>query len=258
MLVAHNNDNNLLQDLIIYWTNRAKGYSQTNQDELATDKRKIWQKLILNHAPNKNKLRILDIGTGPGFLAITLALAGHEVTAVDVTQAMIDQAKDNASQYRVKVNFVLSDVHCLPFDDNHFDLIVLRNVTWNLSNPTVAYQEWFRVLNSQGKLLNFDANWYLFLFNKDLYSQYMQDRQNTMNYGIEDHYRQTNTQEMERIAKLLPLSKEIRPEWDMNILQSIGYKNIHIHNDISKIVWDEIEQINYHSTPMFLIAAEKQ
>ncbi|PXZ04899.1 SAM-dependent methyltransferase [Gilliamella apicola] len=258
MLVANNNDDNLLQDLIIYWTNRAKGYSQTNQDELATDKRKIWQKLILNHAPNKNKLRILDIGTGPGFLAITLALAGHEVTAVDVTQAMIDQAKDNASQYRVKVNFVLSDVHCLPFDDNHFDLIVLRNVTWNLSNPTVAYQEWFRVLNSQGKLLNFDANWYLFLFNKDLYSQYMQDRQNTMNYGIEDHYRQTNTQEMERIAKLLPLSKEIRPEWDMNILQSIGYKNIHIHNDISKIVWDEIEQINYHSTPMFLIAAEKQ
>lgn len=258
MLVANNNDDNLLQDLIIYWTNRAKGYSQTNQDELATDKRKIWQKLILNHAPNKNKLRILDIGTGPGFLAITLALAGHEVTAVDVTQAMIDQAKDNASQYRVKVNFVLSDVHCLPFDDNHFDLIVLRNVTWNLSNPTVAYQEWFRVLNSQGKLLNFDANWYLFLFNKDLYSQYMQDRQNTMNYGIEDHYRQTNTQEMERIAKLLPLSKEIRPQWDMNILQSIGYKNIHIHNDISKIVWDEIEQINYHSTPMFLIAAEKQ
>ena len=258
MLVANNNDDNLLQDLIIYWTNRAKGYSQTNQDELATDKRKIWQKLILNHAPNKNKLRILDIGTGPGFLAITLALAGHEVTAVDVTQAMIDQAKDNASQYRVKVNFVLSDVHCLPFDDNHFDLIVLRNVTWNLSNPTLAYQEWFRVLNSQGKLLNFDANWYLFLFNKDLYSQYMQDRQNTMNYGIEDHYRQTNTQEMERIAKLLPLSKEIRPEWDMNILQSIGYKNIHIHNDISKIVWDEIEQINYHSTPMFLIAAEKQ
>ena len=258
MLVANNNDDNLLQDLIIYWTNRAKGYSQTNQDELATDKRKIWQKLISNHAPNKNKLRVLDIGTGPGFLAIILALAGHEVTGVDVTQAMIDQAKDNASQYRVKVNFVLSDVHCLPFDDNHFDLIVLRNVTWNLSNPTVAYQEWFRVLNSQGKLLNFDANWYLFLFNKDLYSQYMQDRQNTMNYGIEDHYRQTNTQEMERISKLLPLSKEIRPQWDMNILQSIGYKNIHIHNDISKIVWDEIEQINYHSTPMFLIAAEKQ
>lgn len=171
---------------------------------------------------------------------------------------MINQAKNNAIQYQVKVNFVLSDVHCLPFEDNSFDLIILRNVTWNLSNPTLAYQEWFRVLNTKGKLLNFDANWYLFLFNKNLYSQYMQDRQNTMEYGIEDHYRQTDTLEMERIAKLLPLSKEIRPEWDRSILQSIGYKNIRIENDISKVVWDEIEQINYHSTPMFLIAAEKQ
>ncbi|WP_198196266.1 class I SAM-dependent methyltransferase [Gilliamella sp. M0364] len=218
----------------------------------------MWQKLILNHAPNKNKLRILDFGNGPGFLAITLALAGHEVTAVDATEEMINQAKNNAIQYQVKVNFVLSDVHCLPFQDNSFDLIILRNVTWNLSNPTLAYQEWFRVLNTKGKLLNFDANWYLFLFNKNLYSQYMQDRQNTMEYGIEDHYRQTDTLEMERIAKLLPLSKEIRPEWDRGILQSIGYKNIRIENDISKVVWDEIEQINYHSTPMFLIVAEKE
>ena len=258
MILANNIDDNILRDLIIYWANRAKEYSQTNQDELATEKRIIWQKLILHHAPQKEKLRVLDIGTGPGFLAITLALAGHEVTAVDATKEMINQAKNNAIQYQVKVNFVLSDVHRLPFEDNSFDLIILRNVTWNLSNPTLAYQEWLRVLNTKGKLLNFDANWYLFLFNKDLYSQYLQDRQNTMNYGIEDHYRQTNTQEMERIAKLLPLSKEIRPEWDKNILQSIGYKNIYIENDISKIVWDEIEQINYHSTPMFLIAAEKQ
>ena len=171
---------------------------------------------------------------------------------------MLNQAQNNAIQYQVKVNFVLSDVHHLPFKDNSFDLIILRNVTWNLSNPTLAYQEWFRVLNTKGKLLNFDANWYLFLFNKNLYSQYMQDRQNTMEYGIEDHYRQTDTLEMERIAKLLPLSKEIRPEWDRNILQSIGYKNICIENDISKVVWDEIEQINYHSTPMFLIVAEKE
>jgi Methylase involved in ubiquinone/menaquinone biosynthesis len=171
---------------------------------------------------------------------------------------MLNQAQNNAIQYQVKVNFVLSDVHYLPFKDNSFDLIILRNVTWNLSNPTLAYQEWFRVLNTKGKLLNFDANWYLFLFNKNLYSQYMQDRQNTMEYGIEDHYRQTDTLEMERIAKLLPLSKEIRPEWDRSILQSIGYKNIRIENDISKVVWDEIEQINYHSTPMFLIVAEKE
>lgn len=37
--------------------------------------------------------RVLDIGTGPGFFAINLALAGHEVTAVDVTEEMLQYAK---------------------------------------------------------------------------------------------------------------------------------------------------------------------
>lgn len=259
MLQPYNNsDDDIVKDLVIYWTNRAQGYSQTNQEELATQKRTIWQKLILTHAPKKDKLRILDVGTGPGFLAITLALAGHDVTAVDVTEAMLVQAQNNATQYGVKVNFVLSDVQCLPFEDNSFDLIVLRNVTWNLNNPTLAYQEWFRVLNSGGRLLNFDANWYLFLFDKHRYFQYKQDRRNTANQDIDDHYAQTDTQEMERIARLLPLSQEIRPQWDINTLLSIGYKKVCIDTDISKNVWDKIEQINYHSTPMFMIRAEKE
>ncbi|MCT6885701.1 MAG: methyltransferase domain-containing protein, partial [Gilliamella apis] len=95
MILANNIDDNILRDLIIYWASRAKEYSQTNQDELATEKKIIWQELILRHAPQKEKLRVLDIGTGPGFLAITLALAGHEVTAVDATEEMINQAKNN-------------------------------------------------------------------------------------------------------------------------------------------------------------------
>lgn len=127
MLQPYNNsDEDIVKDLIIYWTNRALGYSQTNQEELATQKRTIWQNLILTHAPKKEKLRILDVGTGPGFLAIILALADHNVTAVDVTEAMLVQAQNNATQYGVEVNFVLSDVQCLPFEDNSFDLIVLR------------------------------------------------------------------------------------------------------------------------------------
>lgn len=33
-------------------------------------------------------MKILDVGTGPGFFAIIMSLAGHEVTAIDCTQAM--------------------------------------------------------------------------------------------------------------------------------------------------------------------------
>ena len=44
--------------------------------------------------------------------------------------------------------------------DNTFDMIVSRNVTWNLEHPDRAYYEWMRVLKPGGVLLNFDANWY--------------------------------------------------------------------------------------------------
>lgn len=39
MILANNIDDNILRDLIIYWASRAKEYSQTNQDELATEKK---------------------------------------------------------------------------------------------------------------------------------------------------------------------------------------------------------------------------
>lgn len=37
--------------------------------------------------------KILDIGTGPGFFSIILAEAGYQVTAVDYTEAMLEEAK---------------------------------------------------------------------------------------------------------------------------------------------------------------------
>lgn len=253
----NNQDHDLICDIVAYWSKRAEGYSQTNQEELATEKRTIWQNLILSHAPKKDVLKILDVGTGPGFIAITLALAGHDVTAVDVTQAMLEQANKNANKYQVKIDFVLSDVQSLPFADNTFDLVVMRNVTWDLNKPLNGYKEWLRVLKKGGRLLNFDANWYLFLYDPSRYLAYQCDRNNTRIKGVADHYFQTDTVEMERIAKLLPLSQEQRPQWDVQILISLGFSKIYLETDISQRVWDKVELLNYHSTPMFMISAEK-
>lgn len=250
-------DSNLVHDIVAYWSKRAEGYSQTNQEELSTKKRTIWQNLILSHAPKKEVLKVLDIGTGPGFIAITLALAGHDVTAVDVTQAMLDQAKKNADNYQVEINLVLSDVQSLPFVDNSFDLVVLRNVTWDLDKPLNGYKEWFRVLKKGGRLLNFDANWYLFLYDPSRYIEYQRDRNNTRSKNVADHYLLTDTIEMERIAKLLPLSQKIRPQWDVQVLIDLGFSKIYLETNISEQVWDQAELLNYHSTPMFMIRSEK-
>ncbi|WP_409308437.1 class I SAM-dependent methyltransferase [Pectobacterium sp. B1J-3] len=247
----------LLDDVQCYWTGRAASYSQLNAAELANAKRAAWLNKIMAYAPEKPVLKVLDIGTGPGFFAVTMALAGHHVTAVDMTQAMLDQANANASRYGVSVNFVLSDVHTLPFDDNSFDLIVTRNVTWNLDAPQCAYEEWRRVLVPGGRMVNFDANWYLQLFDEHCRLGYLEDRANARYLGLDDHYVNTDTTAMENIARQLPLSRERRPQWDMQALLKCGYHKLMVDTQVGDELWDDTEKVNYASTPMFLVCAEK-
>lgn len=55
----------------------------------------------------------------------------------------------------------------LEFADGTFDVVISRNLTWNLENPQKAYSEWQRVLKEGGVLLNFDANWYGYLYDAE-------------------------------------------------------------------------------------------
>lgn len=158
----------LLQEIQTYWTNRAEGYSQVNQGELHSEQKHKWQQTLLQYIPfkaNKN-IKILDIGTGPGFFAIILAQLGFDITAIDYTKQMLLEAKQNAGKLSEQIDFQQMDAQNLNFPDKKFDVIVTRNLTWNLENPQQAYSEWYRVLKKDGVLLNFDANWYNHLFDE--------------------------------------------------------------------------------------------
>lgn len=250
---------NILAEVEKYWDGRSEGYSEVNVAELGSYKMTVWKELINRYKPAVigRKLKVLDIGTGPGFFAITMASCGYEVTAVDYTDAMLHKAKHNAGSYANSIKFMQMDAHYLDFEDNTFDLIVTRNLTWNLEKPDQAYQEWHRVLVPGGRLLNFDANWYLHLYDESKRSEYQEDRINAQKKGVNDHYIHTNTIKMEEIAKNLPLSRTMRPQWDAAVLINTGFKKVMVEQDIGQLVWDQEEQVNYASTPMFMIFAEK-
>ncbi|MGO5439869.1 class I SAM-dependent methyltransferase [Megamonas funiformis] len=215
----------LLQEIQTYWTNRAEGYSQVNQGELHSEQKHKWQQTLLQYIPfkaNKN-IKILDIGTGPGFFAIILAQLGFDITAIDYTEQMLLEAKQNAGKLSEQIDFQQMDAQNLNFPDEKFDVIVTRNLTWNLENPQQAYSEWHRVLKKDGVLLNFDANWYNHLFDEQKRQAYEEDRKMVAKAHMDDHYTCTDIDAMENIARQVPLSSITRPDWDREILTKIGF-----------------------------------
>lgn len=260
---AEDMEQELLQEIASYWGTRAEGYSEVNEKELAGSQREAWLHVLEEQFPEKKKeeMKILDIGTGPGFFPMILSEAGYTVTAVDYTEEMLEKAKENLGKYTKygleRVTLQRMDAQNLEFADETFDVVISRNLTWNLEKPEQAYQEWMRVLKPGGVLLNFDANWYGYLYDEEKKEAYEADRKKVEEQQLDDHYLCTDIDRMENIARQVPLSAMERPAWDTKVLESIGVCSIQTDSEIWKRVWSEEERLNYASTPMFLVRAEK-
>ena len=153
----------ILEENKNYWTDRAPGYSEVNRLELATAQRQRWKNCICEELTRRfpdrplADLQVLEVGTGPGFFAILLRELGCAVTAIDLTRAMLAEAKENAGPLADEICFMEMNAEALSFAPERFDAVISRNLTWNLPHPDRAYAEWTRVLKKGGVLLNFDA-----------------------------------------------------------------------------------------------------
>ena len=242
-----------------YWTRRAPSYTDVIKKNLADGWDQVWADELISHFPDggDRPLRVLDIGTGPGFYAIILARRGYEVTAVDYSEGMLREARRNAGALADKIRFVRMDAQRLAFADGSFDAIVTRNLTWNLPDPAGAYREWMRVLRPGGALVNFDANWYAYLFNEDKQQEYQRDRTNARLAGVEDHEAYAEADMMEGISRMLPMGRLRRPQWDMDTLNALGFSAVNADTSVGKRLWNPEEKINYASTPGFMVWATK-
>ena len=242
-----------------YWTRRASSYTEVVRKNLADGWDCKWADELIRNFPKAEgrTLKVLDIGTGPVFYAIILASRGYDVTAVDLSEGMIEQAKHNAGSLAEKIRFFKMDAQELSFPDNEFDVIVTRNLTWNLPDPVKAYGEWRRVLRDGGVMLNIDSNWYAYLFDDEKKCEKLADRENVLNAGFEDHDSYDESWLMENISRTLPMGKLPRPQWDAVTLLDLGFKDVSADTTVSSKLWSREEMLNYASTPCFLIRAVK-
>ncbi|MDE5415408.1 class I SAM-dependent methyltransferase [Alkalihalobacterium chitinilyticum] len=101
---------------------------------------------------------LLDIGTGTGFLGRKFAEKGLEVTGVDISEELLNEARILDQEYGLKINYVNSKAEKLPFDDNHFDIVTAAQC-WHWFNSTEVLHEIKRVLKEDGKLIILHLDW---------------------------------------------------------------------------------------------------
>lgn len=102
---------------------------------------------------------VLDVACGPGLLACAFARRVRHVVGVDITPAMLDQArKAQAQQGVTNVSWQSGDVLALPYPDGHFSIVVSRFVLHHLLDPRAALSEMKRVCKPGGRVVVADMS----------------------------------------------------------------------------------------------------
>ena len=97
--------------------------------------------------------RVLDMGTGAGPIAITVAAAGAHVTACDINPAMLAVGRDRAVNRGLLkgLTWTTGDAEALPFPDRSFDGYTIAFGLRNVTDIDKALTEAYRVLRPGGR-----------------------------------------------------------------------------------------------------------
>src|SRR6202163_3431179 len=98
--------------------------------------------------------RVLDIATGPGYIAEAFAKNSREVLGMDLTEAMLAIARARTEEHGVKnISFSTGDAQNLPFDQGEFDVVVCRLALHHVQQPGKVIGGMARVCRRDGIVL---------------------------------------------------------------------------------------------------------
>jgi ubiquinone/menaquinone biosynthesis C-methylase UbiE len=103
---------------------------------------------LLDAAEVGRGARVLDVASGPGYVAAKAAERGASVVGVDIAEAMISLAR----RLHPELEFHPGNAEALPFPDGSFDAVVGNFVMLHLGRPEQAAAEFARVLAAGGRL----------------------------------------------------------------------------------------------------------
>jgi ubiquinone/menaquinone biosynthesis C-methylase UbiE len=107
--------------------------------------------------PRRNDT-VLDVACGSGIVSCEFANIVSHVTGIDLTPAMIDQARKLQQEKQIKnIDWKIGDVLHLPFNDSLFSIVVTRYSFHHMIEPKKALEEMKRVCIPGGKIMVIDV-----------------------------------------------------------------------------------------------------
>jgi SAM-dependent methyltransferase len=103
---------------------------------------------LLNAVRAGKSIRLLDVACGPGYAAGAAAMRGAQVTGVDFSSQMVEEARRRYPS----IQFEEGDAEHLSFAERSFDAVVINFGMLHLARPELALAEAFRVLDAGGRL----------------------------------------------------------------------------------------------------------
>ena len=235
-----------------YWNWRGGSYDKSPGHYYKSEEAKrVWINLLRETLDGEN-LRILDVGTGTGFLAILLSELGHKVTGIDIAEGMLEIAKKKADAQNLKIDFMPGDAENLMFEDNEFDCVFSRHLLWTLPNPEKAIGEWVRVTKPEGKIVVIDGKWHDGSIISNIRQIVWKTKMLISEGRISYHYKK-------EIKKNLPYADGIKLREILDIFRNHGLSNISVR-DISHIRKIEVKNFIsriFHNYNTFLIKCER-
>jgi len=103
-------------------------------------------------------MRVLDVACGPGIVSCAVALQGAHVTGIDLTPAMLAQARERQQSLKLEnLDWHVGDATRLPFTDASFDVVLTRYSFHHMLDPATALREMKRVCRKGGRVVVIDA-----------------------------------------------------------------------------------------------------